>query len=186
MSVRYIIQLRCFWGRPGPQRVHASSTQYTAHPHSTVKCNLSVTLTKSSPWRWPSRVETCRSVLQLMKKLSLCICWWLVFLYNIHNVGKNTEEVGAEIRLLNGSNICRVARYLGWAWYVLVASLPRHYIEKVPWNGLSAQTLTKNQLKQITIIKSLTVLSGRQITSRRQNHTMQQTWHHTTRRNEHV
>jgi hypothetical protein len=69
--------------RPGPQRVHASSTQSTAHSHSTVKCNLSVTITRSSPWTWPSRVETCRSVLQLMIKLFLCICWWLVFLYNI-------------------------------------------------------------------------------------------------------
>jgi hypothetical protein len=59
------------------------STQSTAHSHSNVKCNLSVTVTKSSPWRWPSRVETCRSVLQLIIKLALCICWWLVFLYNI-------------------------------------------------------------------------------------------------------
>jgi hypothetical protein len=57
------------------------STQSRAHSHSTVKCNPSVTVTKSSPWRWPSRVETCRSVLRL--KLSSCICWWLVFLYNI-------------------------------------------------------------------------------------------------------
>jgi hypothetical protein len=56
---------------PGPQIVHASSTQSTAHCHSTIKCNLSVTITKSYPWRWPSRVETCRSVLQLMIKLSL-------------------------------------------------------------------------------------------------------------------
>jgi hypothetical protein len=84
--------LRCFWRhglsavwacRPGPQTVHASSTQPTAHSHSTVKCNLSVTITKSSPWRWPSKVETCRSVLRLMIKLSLCICWWLEFLYSI-------------------------------------------------------------------------------------------------------
>jgi hypothetical protein len=45
------------------------STQSTAYPRSTVKCNLSVTKTESSPWRWPSRVETCRSVLQLIKKL---------------------------------------------------------------------------------------------------------------------
>jgi hypothetical protein len=57
------------------------STQSTAHSHSTVKCNLSVTVKKSSPWKWPSRVETCRSVLRLMVKLSLCICWWLVLLY---------------------------------------------------------------------------------------------------------
>jgi hypothetical protein len=59
------------------------STQSTAHSHSTVKCNPSVTVTKSYPWRWPSRVETSRSVLRLMIKLSLCICWWLVCLYNI-------------------------------------------------------------------------------------------------------
>jgi hypothetical protein len=32
--------------RPGRQRVHASSTQYTAHSHSTIKYNLSVTITK--------------------------------------------------------------------------------------------------------------------------------------------
>jgi hypothetical protein len=57
------------------------TTQYTVNStsHSTITCNLSVTITKSSPWRWPSRVETCRSVLQLMIKLSLCICWRLVF-----------------------------------------------------------------------------------------------------------
>jgi hypothetical protein len=87
--------LRCFWccfGRgpgPGARRPRAlptppvHNTQSTAHSHSTVKCNLSVTVTKSSPLRWPSRVETCRSVLQLMIKMSLCICWWLVFLYDI-------------------------------------------------------------------------------------------------------
>jgi hypothetical protein len=56
------------------------STQSIAHSHSTIKCNLSVMITKkSSPLRWRSRVETCRSVLQLMIKLSFCICWWLVF-----------------------------------------------------------------------------------------------------------
>jgi hypothetical protein len=44
-------------------------TQSTAHSHSTIKCNLSVTITKGSPWRWPSRVETCRNVLQLMIEL---------------------------------------------------------------------------------------------------------------------
>jgi hypothetical protein len=59
------------------------SAQSTAHSHSTVKCNRSVTVTESSPWRWPSRVETCRNVLRLMIKLSLYICWWLVFLYDI-------------------------------------------------------------------------------------------------------
>jgi hypothetical protein len=74
------------WTLCGPGRgeftppVH--STQSTAHSHSTVKCNPSVTVTKSSPWTCSSRVETCRSVLRLMIKLSLCICWWLVFLYS--------------------------------------------------------------------------------------------------------
>jgi hypothetical protein len=58
------------------------SKQSTAHSHSNVKCNPSVTVTKSSPWRWPSRVETCRSVLRLTIKLSLRICWWLVFCIN--------------------------------------------------------------------------------------------------------
>jgi hypothetical protein len=49
----------------------------------TVYCVVfGVTITKSSPWRWPSRVKTCRSVLRLMIKLSLCICWWLLFLFN--------------------------------------------------------------------------------------------------------
>jgi hypothetical protein len=42
---------------------------WTLCGHSTIKCNLSVTMTKSSPSRWPSRVETCRSVLRLMIKL---------------------------------------------------------------------------------------------------------------------
>jgi hypothetical protein len=58
------------------------STQSTAHSHSTIKCNLGVTATKCSPWRWPSRVDACRSVLRLKIKLSLCICWWLVLLVN--------------------------------------------------------------------------------------------------------
>jgi hypothetical protein len=65
------------WSRP------ERSTQSTAHSHSTLKCNLTVPITKRSPWRWSSRVETCGSVLQLTIKLSLWICWWLVFLYNI-------------------------------------------------------------------------------------------------------
>jgi hypothetical protein len=68
--------------KPGQQSSRLQkqrSTQSTAHSHSAIKCNLSVTTTESSPWRWPGRVETCRSVLQLMIKLSLCVCWWLVF-----------------------------------------------------------------------------------------------------------
>jgi hypothetical protein len=68
------------------------STQSTAHSHSTIKCNLSVTITKICPWRWPSRVETCRSVLQLMIKLSLGICWWLVFSYNTKWIYLATSE----------------------------------------------------------------------------------------------
>jgi hypothetical protein len=82
LRLHFIVEWECAC-KPGPQRVHASSTQSTAYSHSTVKCNLSVTITKSYPWRWPSRVETCMSVLRLMIKLSLCICWRLVFLYNI-------------------------------------------------------------------------------------------------------
>jgi hypothetical protein len=68
------------------------SAQSTAHSHSIIKCNLSVMITKRSPWRWPSRVETCRSVLQLIIKLSLCIFWWLVFLYNIVH-GHGTHKI---------------------------------------------------------------------------------------------
>jgi hypothetical protein len=81
--------------KPGPQSSRLQKqrgTQSTAHSHSTIKCNRSVTITKSSPWRWPSRVETCRSVLRLMIKLSLCICWWLVFLYNMVH-GHGTHQI---------------------------------------------------------------------------------------------
>jgi hypothetical protein len=88
--------LRCFWrrvlsaARAGQKQ---RSTQSTAHSHSTVKCNPSVTVTENSAWRWPSRVETCRSVLRLMIKLSLCICWWLVFLYEgIYNINTSFNE----------------------------------------------------------------------------------------------
>jgi hypothetical protein len=101
--------------RPGPQRVHASknnegssrlqkqrTTQSTAHSHSTVKCNLSITVTISSTWRWPIRVETCRSVLRLMVKLSLCICWRLVFLYDIVH-GYGTHQISeVYVQTLNG------------------------------------------------------------------------------------
>jgi hypothetical protein len=68
--------LRCFWRRELPA-VRAG------YSHSSVKCNPSVTVTRSSPWRWTSRVETCRSVLRLIIKLSLYICWWLVFSFDI-------------------------------------------------------------------------------------------------------
>jgi hypothetical protein len=71
--------------KPGPQRVRASSTQYTVNS-STIKCNHSVTTAESSPWRWPSRVETCRSVLQVMRKNPLCICWCLMFFVRPKNV----------------------------------------------------------------------------------------------------
>jgi hypothetical protein len=96
-SIRFVVGLnnisRTHYQENGPDRgefTHPKkhSTQSTAHSHSTVKCNRSVTVTKSSPWRWPSRVETFRSVLQLMIKLCLCICWWLVFLYvtSVNNI----------------------------------------------------------------------------------------------------
>jgi hypothetical protein len=54
--------------------------EYTVNSHAIVKCNPSVTVKKISPWRCPSRVETCRNVLRFMIKISLCICWWIVFL----------------------------------------------------------------------------------------------------------
>jgi hypothetical protein len=76
----------CCWLCTVYWRRELSAVPSTAHSHAIVKCNLSVTITKSCPWRWPSRVETCRSVLRLMIKLSLCICWWLVFLYVIHTL----------------------------------------------------------------------------------------------------
>jgi hypothetical protein len=74
---------QCTRGVNFPRSRPAGSTQSTAHSHSTIKCNLSVTITKKFSLKRPSRVETCSSVLQLMIKLSLCIHWWLVFLYNI-------------------------------------------------------------------------------------------------------
>jgi hypothetical protein len=78
-----------------------NSVQYTVNStfsalctHSAVKCNPSVTVMKSSPWRWPSRVKTCRSVLRLMIKLSLCIYWWSVFLYAqlFLSLNQNTQK----------------------------------------------------------------------------------------------
>jgi hypothetical protein len=60
--------------------LHYGCTQYT-FSSSTIKCNHSVTTAESSPWRWPSRVETCRSVLQVMKKIPLCICLCLMFFF---------------------------------------------------------------------------------------------------------
>jgi hypothetical protein len=96
--------LHCRQWRPGPQR----SAQSTAHSHSTIKHNLSVTITKSSPWRWPSRVQTCRSVLRLMIKLSLCICWWLVFLYNVILRRDRLTTVAVEKReLLHILSVCQ-------------------------------------------------------------------------------
>jgi hypothetical protein len=90
------------WTLCGPG-LHCS-TQSTAKSHSTIKCNLSVKITETSPWRWPSRVETCRSVLQLMIKLSLCICWWLVFWYNIAH-GHGTHYISGNE--YSGSTKCR-------------------------------------------------------------------------------
>jgi hypothetical protein len=99
--------LRCFWRRE-LSVVPACSTQSTAHYHSTIKCNLSVTITKSSPWRWPKRVETCRSVLRLMIKLSLCICWWLVFSYfNIFFCGPVLQQYATRTNVLEQNTNCR-------------------------------------------------------------------------------
>jgi hypothetical protein len=45
------------------------------------KVQPSVTITKSSPWRWPSRVETCRSMFQLLIKLFVHLLVTSVFVY---------------------------------------------------------------------------------------------------------
>jgi hypothetical protein len=81
LRLHFIVEWECAAARTADSSTlqKQRSTQSTAHSHSTIKCNLSVKITKSSPWRWLSRVETCRSVLRLMIKLSLCVCWWLVF-----------------------------------------------------------------------------------------------------------
>jgi hypothetical protein len=83
--------------RSGRSAESSPSTQSTAYSHSTAKCNRSVTVMESSPWRWPSRVETCRSVLQLMIKLSLCICWWLVFLNLVEYLHRVHHNVRCDI-----------------------------------------------------------------------------------------
>jgi hypothetical protein len=86
--------LRCFWRRElsGLEARTTDSSCLQCTVNSTFSLNYKVQPqcndSKNSAWRWPSRVETCRSVLQLMIKLSLCICWWLVFLYNtVHGHG---------------------------------------------------------------------------------------------------
>jgi hypothetical protein len=66
------------------------STNSTAHSHSTVKCNLSVT-TESSLWRWPSRVETYRSVLQLKKKLFVHLL--VINVFCIPNLLRTTRKI---------------------------------------------------------------------------------------------
>jgi hypothetical protein len=79
-AVDYV--LRCFLRRElFVVSACTAHVQSTAHSRSTVKCNLSVTKTESSLWRWPSRVETCRSVLQLMKKLFVHLLVINVFCY---------------------------------------------------------------------------------------------------------
>jgi hypothetical protein len=74
MSVRYIIQKTLNTNKCTKGFFSSLVTHFI-----TIKCNHSVTTAESSPWRWPSRVETCRSVLQVMKKNPLCICWCLMF-----------------------------------------------------------------------------------------------------------
>jgi hypothetical protein len=130
--------LRCFWRRE-LSAVRASSPElqartyswvrtccwlctalfleaWTAHSHSSIKCNLGVTTTESSPWRWPSWVETCRSVLRLMIKLSLCICWWLVFLYCIrycsqHTVTSHHQYCGQQVPTSHIPTLCISGQY---------------------------------------------------------------------------
>jgi hypothetical protein len=89
--------LRCFWRRElsavpacsvqlckrGPHTLHASSTQSTAHSHSAVKGILSVTITNKVLPEDDSAGSKHVGVLRLTMKLSLCICWWFVFLYDI-------------------------------------------------------------------------------------------------------
>jgi hypothetical protein len=57
LTVYCVLEAWTLWG-PGLQAETADST---------IKWNVNVT-TESSPWRWPSRVETCRSVLRLVQK----------------------------------------------------------------------------------------------------------------------
>jgi hypothetical protein len=61
------------------------ATQYTINS-STIKCNHSVTTAESSPWRWPNRVETCRSELQVMKKPFVHLFVFNVFCILIHSL----------------------------------------------------------------------------------------------------
>jgi hypothetical protein len=64
------------------------STQSRAHSRSTIKCNLNVTITNKVLPEDDPAVSKHKSVLRLMIKLSLCVCWWLVFLYNtVHGHG---------------------------------------------------------------------------------------------------
>jgi hypothetical protein len=83
--------LACTASRDHRDFVPPNATQYTVNS-STIKCNRSVTTTESSPWRWPSRVETCRSVLQLMKKLfvhllviNVFFCYFLFFIFSANS-----------------------------------------------------------------------------------------------------
>jgi hypothetical protein len=115
------------------------SPQSTAHSHSTIKCKLSVTITRSSPWRWPSRIETCRSMLRLMIKLSLCICWWLVFLCNtVHGHGTHYTFLSTKThyvkRIRCSSNTCtatircqQITSPL-WQRHVTLLLVRSHYI----------------------------------------------------------
>jgi hypothetical protein len=112
--------LRCFWRRGlsvdasrdrGEFTPPVHSTQSTAHSHSTIKCNLSVTITKRSPWRWPSRVETCRSVLRLMIKLfvhllvisvfanSYSFLSYFIITYDLYRIRKLTVSQTAQRRM---------------------------------------------------------------------------------------
>jgi hypothetical protein len=90
-------------------------------------------------------------------------------------LGRNTLEAVVATRLLtfiwnaDGSNMCRVARCCVWVclWFLQVS--PDKYRDNTS-KHTTYNDINQNRLKQIRIIKSLTILQDRQIKSRRQNH----------------
>jgi hypothetical protein len=124
------------------------STQSTVHSHSTVMCNPSVTVRKSSPCRWPTRVETCRSVLRLMIN-SLCACvgdwcfcknyvpaeqgtYCFLPLYDSVSEFGSTMRLGSQSRFLCSSkqrNIISVKRECGLLWEEATICLPERTLE---------------------------------------------------------
>jgi hypothetical protein len=45
--------------------------------------SASNSVTDYYPWRWSSRVKTCRSFLRIKIYIFWCISWWILFLYDI-------------------------------------------------------------------------------------------------------